>query len=174
MNKSLTRTILSLTLLLIILSANAQSVEWKHYEYPDINLQFDLPADFVFEYPDDGSLSFTGRNSSITFIFKRVEKAIVSDAQRKEELYLQAGFTNDYSDDPNFMTGTTTNGYYMAGTTAQIEELDEAAIVMLLSDPRNNELNFLIVTTYGGEEETDQTAYEQAGNIILKFGPIEK
>ena len=168
------KVLLGSVLLLGFSSAFSQEVEWKHYEYPDINLQFDLPGDFEFEYPDDGTLSFVGKNSWITFIFRRVDKTIISEEQRKEELYLQAGMTDDHSEDPNFMSGTTANGYFMAGTTVQIEELDEPAVAMLLSDPGNNQLNFLIVTTYGGEEATDSPAYKQAGIILQKFGPINK
>ena len=174
MKYSFLKVLLSSVFLLSFTSAFSQEVEWKHYEYPDINLQFDLPADFEFEYPDDGTLSFVGKNSWITFMFLRVDKAIISDEQRKAELYLQAGMTDDHSDDPNFMSGTTANGYYMAGTTVQIEELTEPAVAMLLSDPGNNQLNFLIVTTYGGEEATDSPAYKQAGIILQRFGPIKK
>lgn len=174
MKSSSGKTLFTLLFFLTLTSVYSQSVEWKHYEYPDINLQFDLPADFEFEYPDGGTLSFVGKNSLITFMFFRIDKAILSDEQRKEELYLQAGMTDDHSDDPNFMSGTTANGYYMAGTTAQVEGIEEPAVVMLLTDPGNNQLNFLIVTTYGGEEATDSSAYDQAGKILQKFGPIKK
>jgi hypothetical protein len=174
MNNLFSKIFLSFFFLVFFTSAFSQEAEWKHYEYPDINLQFDLPADFEFEYPDDGTLSFVGKNSWVTFMFRRIEKAIISEEQRKEELYLQAGMTDDHSGDPNFMSGTTANGYFMAGTTVQIEELDEPAVAMLLSDPGNNQLNFLIVTTYGGEEATDSPAYKQAGIILQKFGPIKK
>jgi len=174
MKCSFLKVLLSSVFLLNFTSAFSQEVEWKHYEYPDINLQFDLPADFEFEYPENGTLSFVGKNSLITFMFFRVDKAIISDEQRREELYSQAGMTDDISDDPNFMSGTTANGYYMAGTTAQVDGIEEPAVVMLLTDPGNNQLNFLIVTTYGGEEATDSSAYDQAGKILQKFGPIKK
>lgn len=172
MKNSFLKVLLSSFFLLSFTSAFSQEVEWKHYEYPDINLQFDLPADFVFDYPEEGGLSFVGYNNWLTFTFKRIDKAITGDQQRRSELYLQAGFDSDNPEDSNFMSGTTANGYYMAGTVGVNEENNLETIVMLLSDPKNNTLNFLISTTYGGEDNTDSPAYNQAGTILAKFGPI--
>ena len=87
MKCSFLKVLLSSVFLLNFTSAFSQEVEWKHYEYPDINLQFDLPADFEFGYPENGTLSFVGKNSLITFMFFRVDKAIISDEQRREELH---------------------------------------------------------------------------------------
>lgn len=156
------------------LNTNAQSNDpgWKHYEYHEINLQFDLPADFTFEFPDKDSLSFVGHNNLITFSFRQLPFGIYSDEQRKAELYRQGGFTGDYSEDVNFMSGTTTNGYYMAGTHAFLNAGNEDCVTMLMSDPKNAQLNYIISITYGGEDNSNSAAYAQASKIVEKFGPI--
>jgi hypothetical protein len=174
MKNSLFKVLLSSVLLLSFTSAFSQEVEWKHYEYPDINLQFDLPADFVFDYPEEGGLSFVGYNNWVKFTFRRIEKAITGDDQRRAELYKQVGYDGANSDDGSFMSGTTANGYYMAGTVGVDLETNQETLLMMLSDPGNNTLNFLISTTYGGEINTDSVAYRQAGKIIMNFGPIVK
>jgi hypothetical protein len=55
-----------------------------------------------------------------------------------------------------------------------VHELNESAVAMLLSDPNDTKLNFFIFVTYGGEDNADSPAYEQAGAILLKIGPIQK
>lgn len=156
------------------IDTNAQSNDpnWKHYEYHEINLQFDLPADFTFEFPDKDSLSFIGYNNLITFSFRQLPFGIYSNEQRRIELYRQGGFTGDYSEDVNFISGTTANGYYMAGTLAFMNADNEDCVSMLLSDPKNAQLNYLISLTYGGEGNSNSAAYVQASKIIEKFGPI--
>lgn len=155
-------------------TAQSDDPNWKHYEYHEINLQFDLPADFTFEFPDKDSLSFIGYNNLVTFSFRQLPYGIYSDEQRKSELYRKGGFTGDYSEDVNFRSGKTANGYYMAGTHAFMNSGNEDCVSMLLSDPKNAQLNYLISITYGGEGNTNSAAYAQASKIIDKFGPINK
>lgn len=174
MNNSFVKLLLTLILISTFPSAFSQEVEWKHYEYPDINLQFDLPADFVFEYPEEGGLSFIGYNNWIKFTFKRIDKAITGDEQRRSEFYNQFGYDGDYSGDGSFMSGTTANGYYLAGSVGVDLDTNQETLLMMLSDPKNNTLNFLISTTYGGETNTDSIAYKQADRIIQNFRPIVK
>lgn len=174
MKNCLQVSLIAFMLLLGSAYANSQSVEWKHYEYKDINLQFDLPADYEFEYPDDGSLSFSGHNNLTTFYLKRIDTEISTDEQRKEALYLHGSIARDTDEDPNFQSGVTVMGYLSAGTAIQVHELNESAVAMLLSDPTDSKLNFFIFVTYGGEDNEASPAYEQAGAILLKIGPIEK
>lgn len=173
MKSILIKTVTSLLFILIFPAAKTQTVEWKHYEYNDINLQFDLPADFTFDYPDEGGIAFTGHNAWVTFIFKQISIGIFTDEERKAELYRQGGFTGDYSADVNFMSGLSTNGYNGAGTHCNLNNGDDA-VMFLYSDPKNAYLNFLITISYGGEENTNEVAYTMASNIINKFGPIKK
>lgn len=173
--KTICATILFISIIIIFGSnAGAQSNDpnWKHYEYHEINLQFDLPADFTFEFPSKDSLSFVGYNNLITFSFRQLPFGIYSDEQRKTELYRQGGFTGDYSEDVNFMSGTTANGYRMAATHAFMNSNNEDCVTFLLSDPKNAQLNYLISITYGGEDNSSSAAYIQASKIIEKFGPI--
>lgn len=174
MKNRLLKSLFTILFLFTLTSVYTQPVEWKHYEYPDLNLQFDLPADFVFEYPAEGGLTWIGHNSWLTFTFKRIDKAITSSDQRRAELYKHVGYDGENSGDGSFMSGTTANGYYYAGTAGVNLETNQDTLFMLLSDPGNNTLNFLISTTYGGEGNEDSPAYTQAGNILLKFGPIVK
>lgn len=174
MKNYLPGSLLAFVLFLGSATANSQSVEWKHYEYKDINLQFDLPSDYEFEYPDDGSLAFSGHNNLTTFYLKRVDTEISTVEQRKEALYLHGNIASDTDEDLNFQSGVTGMGYLFAGTAILVHELNESAVAMLLSDPTDSKLNFFIFVTYGGEDNENSPAYEQAGAILLKIGPIEK
>lgn len=174
MKNVIANTCITVLLVFICFSGFSQPSEWKHYEYKDINLKFDLPVDFVFEYPADGGLSFIGYNKLITLNFKRVDKPIVSFEQRKAEFYLQAGYKGDYSGDVNFMSGTSRQGYLYVATASNDEATHEDFLFMMLSDPKDNTLNFQIAITYGGEENTNTMAYEQAIQLVSSFSPIVK
>jgi len=174
MKNPFVKGVFTLQLVFALTSGYSQSVEWKHYEYPDINLQFSLPADYEFEYPDDSRLAFKGHNNLTTFYFQRIDTTITTSEQRKEVLYLAGNFTNDSEEDGNFQSGVSTLGYLFAGTVIYVHELEETAVAMLLSDPKDNELNFFIFVTYGGEGDPDSPAYDQARTILMKLGPIEE
>jgi len=174
MKTPLLKTLSGFLFVLFICSANGQPVEWKHYEYPDINLKFDLPADYEFEYPDDGTIAFKGYNSLTTFYFKRIEATINTAEERMAALYGFGSFTNDSEEDGNFQSGITAPGYLFAGTVVYVHDLDETAVAMLLTDPKNSNLNFFIFVTYGGEGNPDSPAYNQARTILSKFGPIDE
>lgn len=174
MKTLLTTILLGVFLIFFGINATAQANDpgWKHYEYHEINLQFDLPADFTFEFPATDTLYFIGYNNLITFTFRQLPFGIYSDEQRKAELYRQVGFNGDYSQDPNFSSGTISTGYLMVGTLANMDNTNEDCLVMLMSDPKNPQLNYIISLTYGGEGNTNSAAYTQARKVIEKFGPI--
>lgn len=174
MKSSSVKALFPLLFFLTLTSVYSQSVEWKHYEYPDINLQFDLPADYEFEYPDDERLAFSGHNSLTTFYFERIDTAITTEEQRKEMLYRNDISNENPGEDPNFKSGVLALGYLYVSSVFYIHELEEPAIAMVLSDPNNNKLNFFIFLTYGGEGNTDSPAYDQARTILMKFGPIKE
>lgn len=174
MTNSLLKTLCSLLLLLIFNSVDSQTAVWKHYEYHDLNLQFDLPADYVFKYPDDSRLAFSGHNNLTTFYFERIDRTITNQEQRKQALYSFDKSGNNQDEDPNFQSGVTATGYLSAGTVVLVNDINETAIAMVMSDPNNNRLNFYIFVTYGGEGNEDSPAFDQARTILLKFGPIIK
>jgi hypothetical protein len=174
MKNSLAKTLFSLLLMVISASAISQSAEWKHYEYKDINLQFDLPADYEFTYPDDGTLSFKGHNNLTTMYFNRVDKALYTEEDRKTELYAQAGYIYDGTEDPNFHADKALSGYYVAMTMIITRDTEELAIASLFSDPKNNRLNFFVYATVGENATLDSPSYIQARDILMKIKPIEK
>lgn len=174
MKQSVARITASILLLLIFASIKAQSDEWKHYEYKILNLQFDLPADYEFTYPDDGSLSFKGHNNLTKLYFNRVDKPLYTAEQRQIELYTQAGYIYDDTEDPNFKSDKALSGYYVAMTMLLTPDTEELAIATLFSDPNDIELNFFVFVTVGEDARLDSPSYIQARDILMKIRPIEK
>lgn len=174
MKNTSAKMLFSLLLILIFGSVKSQPAEWKHYEYKEINLQFDLPTDYEFTYPDDGSLSFKGHNNLTTMFFNRVDKPLYTEEQRKIELYAQAGYIYDGTDDPNYKADKALSGYYVTMTMIITHDTEELAIATLFSDPGNNRLNFFVYVTVGENATLDSPSYIQARDILLKIMPIEK
>lgn len=174
MKNSFLKVLVSTFSLLGFTSAFPQEAEWKHYEYPAINLQFDLPADYKFVYPDDGSLAFEGHNDITDLHFRRIEKNIPTEEELKKELYIAGGFSFDASTDDNLRSGLSAGGYLFAMTVGYIDEIEEQAVAMLLSDPGNNNLNFFVFVTFGKEYNPESPEHIQAMQILLSFKPIKK
>lgn len=161
-------------LFLSISVANAQpaSAEWKHYTYPDLNLMFDLPADFTFEYPDN-SLGFIGSNSLSKFSLLVVKEVFASREERRNKTYALSGYTYDPADEPDILYGTTTNGYDMVGIVGETADQQGVAI-MFLTDKKYSGLNFYVNLTYGDESGHDTPGFQQALKILNSISPIEK
>lgn len=174
MKNPVLKTLFSLLLILISALALSQTAGWKHYEYKDINLQFDLPADYEFTYPDDGSLSFKGHNNLTTLFFNRVDKALYTEEQRKIELYAQSGYIYDGTEDPNYHADKAFSGYNVVMTMIITLDTEELAIASLFCDPGNNSLNFFVYVTVGENATLDSPSYIQARDILMKIMPIEK
>ena len=157
-----------------ISAAKAQpaSSEWKHYTYPDLNLMFDLPADFTFEYPDE-SLGFIGSNGLSKFSLLVVKEVFASKEQRRNKVYELSGYTYDPADEPDIKYGTTTNGYDMVGIVGETADQQGVAI-MFLTDKKYSGLNFYVNLTYGDESGENTPAYQQALKILNSISPIEK
>ncbi len=152
--------------------AQPASAEWKHYTYPDLNLSFDLPADFTFEYPDE-SLGFVGSNGLSKFSLLVVKEVFASTELRRNKVFELSGFTYDPSDEPDIRYGTTTNGYDMVGIVGETED-QLGVVIMFLTDKKYSGLNFYINLTYGEEGGENTPAYQQAMRILNSISPIEK
>jgi len=166
---------LLISLIFLTLSAaNAQpaSSNWKHYTYPDLNLSFDLPDDFTFEYPDE-SLGFVGSNGLSKFSLLVVKEVFATTEQRRNKVYALSGFTYNPSDEPDIRYGTTANGYDMVGIIGETED-QLGVVIMFLTDKKYSGLNFYINLTYGEEGGENTPAYQQALRILNSISPIEK
>lgn len=168
------KTLICFLFLLIFTTVKSQPTEWKHYEYKDINLQFDLPADYEFTYPDDGSLSFKGQNNLTKLFFTRVDKPLNTEEQRKRELYAQAGYAYDGTEDPNYHSDKAFSGYNVVMTMIITPDTEELAIAALFSDPGNNMLNFFVSVTVGENATLDSPSFIQARDIVMKIMPVNK
>jgi hypothetical protein len=162
------------TILLNISAAKAQpaSTEWKHYTYPDLNLSFDLPADFTFEHPDE-SVGFIGANSLSKFSLLVVKEVIASREEKRNKMYTLSGMIYDPAFESEIMYGTTSNGYDMIFCVGETED-ELGVVIMFLTDRKYSDLNFYINLTYGDDSSTDTPEYQQAQRILNSISPIEK
>jgi len=172
MKSSVFRLIPLLLLLAVWSTGFTQPAAYKHYEYKDINLKFDLPADFVFTYPYKDELGFLGTNALGSLRFLMIRQPLKSFEERRARLYQQLGMQGEIPEDVNFKSGTTQNGYLHVSTIAELESYAHEVIITLLSDPKHPDFNFFMVFYYGGEEKTKGPEGQQFLNILKSFSPI--
>lgn len=155
--------------------AQKTDTSWTHHQFKSLNLQFDLPADVIFEYID--STGFYGSNIFANFGLAHLNETIDSPEIRKLRLYELIGIDiNQFpiNEDPNFQHGTTETGYEMAGTSVIIEDLGEEGRFFIMSDKSNSSLNWLVSGSYGGNSLSGSAGFLQVMRFIKSCSPIEK
>lgn len=170
--KALPLLITSIIISFSYAKAQIASAEWKQYTYADLNLSFELPADFVFEYPGE-SLGFIGSNSLGKFSMLVVKELIPGRDERRNRMFTLSGLTYNPDAEQDIRYGTTNNGYEMIGTVFESDD-NLGVIVMFLTDVKYRNLNYYITLTYGEEGGGNNPAYLQAQRIINGISPIEK
>jgi hypothetical protein len=172
MKSSVSRLIPLLLLLLVWSTGYTQPAAYKHYEYKDINLKFDLPADFVFTYPYKEELGFMGSNTLGSLRFLVIRQPLKSFEERRARLYQQLGVQGKIPEDVNFQSGTSRNGYLYVSTVTELDTYAHEVIIVLLSDPKHNDFNFFMIADFGGEDKTEGPEGQQFSTILKSFSPI--
>jgi hypothetical protein len=171
--KSSVSRLFPLLLLLVVWSTGfTQPAAYKHYEYKDINLKFDLPADFVFTYPYKDELGFMGSNALGSLRFLVIRDPLKSFEERRARFYKLLGVQGEIPEDVNFQSGTSQNGYLYVSTVTELDTYAHEVIIMLLSDPKHNDFNFFMIVDFGGEDKTEGPEGQQFLNIAKSFSPI--
>lgn len=148
---------------------------WTHHEIKSLNLKFDLPSQFYFDYND--STGFSGSSMFARFELSHLDEEIIGLEAMDVKLYTILGIdTNQYpiNDDPHYQHGTTESGYLMAGTIVEIENAGGQAMCFIMSDKSNPRLNFFLMGQYGGNSTSGSAGYGQVIRFIKSVGPIVK
>jgi len=173
--KSSVSLLIPILLLLMVWSAGfAQPAAYKHYEYKDINLKFDLPADFVFTYPYKDELGFMGSNALGSLRFLAIRQPLKNFEERRVRFYQQLGVQGKIPEDVNFQSGTSQNGYLYVSTVTELDTYPNEVIIMLLSDPKHPDFNFFMIADFGGEDKIEGPEGQQFTNMVKSFSPIVK